>query len=91
MWLGMRRYADTAKSRKVAGSDKAEPLAEGIQKQRKNFTQAEIDIIKRRRAELMTEGKQDMEISRILATELQRPTSSISAKIRQLVQSKELP
>jgi transposase len=57
---------------------------------KQDFTPEEIETIKRRRNELMGEGQQDKQISRILSEELQRSASSINNKIRRLVKSGEL-
>jgi len=57
---------------------------------RPEFTPVEIDLLGRRRAELIQTGFTDAEIGRRLCGELKRPFSGIEAKIHSLVRSGRL-
>jgi len=74
----------TVRRRRLAG------LEENPNIRRPEFTPDEIDLLSRRRAELIQTGFTDAEIGRCLCGELKRPSSGIEGKMHNLVRSGHL-
>ena len=69
---------------------KVEPLDEGLAgKKRRRYTEEEVELIKRRYSELLVNGLNDWQISKIIGKEIGRSAGSVSSKIIKISEKRD--
>jgi hypothetical protein len=84
--IGRNANSIETKIRQLVGEGR---IGENGNKQ-KDFSEKELELIIRRREELAAEGKNDSQISRVLAGKMERSAHSIEAKIKQMMETGRL-